>query len=102
MPASFSGVFVFGDSVVDPGNDLAAFNFLNSFPFSLPDGAPTADKGYFEGRFSNGFNYADLVSNKLIAQATQATFPFGISNSLLGVNLPFVGKPSGNNLSFAY
>jgi Ca2+-binding RTX toxin-like protein len=103
MPApNFSGVFVFGDSLVDPGNDLAAFNFLKRFPFDLPSGAPTADKGYFDGRFTNGYNFADLVSNKFIAQATQATFPFGISSDLIGVSLPSVGKPSGNNLSFAY
>jgi phospholipase/lecithinase/hemolysin len=102
MPASFSGVFAFGDSLVDPGNDLAAFNFLKRFPFDLPDGAPTADKGYFEGRFTNGYNLADLITNKLVFQASQATFPYGISTALFGTSLPIVGKPGGNNLSFAY
>jgi phospholipase/lecithinase/hemolysin len=102
MADSFSGVFVFGDSLVDPGNDLQVFNFLSRFPFDLPDGAPTADKGYFEGRFSNGYNFADLVSNKFIFQATQATFPYGLSNTLFGATLPNVAKPDGNNLSFAY
>jgi Ca2+-binding RTX toxin-like protein len=102
MPASFSGVFVFGDSLVDPGNDLAVYNFLKRFPFDLPNGAPTADKGYFEGRFTNGHNFADLITNKLVFQASQATFPYGISNALLGITLPIFGKPSGNNLSFAY
>lgn len=110
MPASTaadlsatSGVYVFGDSLVDPGNDLAVYNFLSRFPFpNLPNGAPTSDKGYFEGRFSNGYNFADLVSNKLIFQATTPTFPYGLSNTLFGVNLPFQGKPDGNNLSFAY
>jgi phospholipase/lecithinase/hemolysin len=102
MPTSFSGVYVFGDSLVDPGNDLAAYNFLKRFPFDLPDGAPTSDKGYFEGRFTNGFNYADLVSNKFVSQPTTATFPYGVSNAVFGTNLPVVGKPDGNNLSFAY
>src|SRR5262245_28589869 len=100
---SFSGVFVFGDSLVDPGNDLAVFNFIKRFPIGdLPDGAPTADKGYFAGRFSNGFNFADLVSNKAIHQATATTFPYGISNDLFGVSLGSVGRPDGNNLNFAY
>ena len=99
---AYTGVYVFGDSLVDPGNDLAAYNFLKRFPFNVPDGAPTADKGYFEGRFTDGYNYADLVSNKLISQATQATFPYGISTDLIGVPLPSVSKPDGNNLSFAY
>jgi phospholipase/lecithinase/hemolysin len=102
MPASFSGVFVFGDSLVDPGNDLAVFDFLKRFPFDLPDGAPTADRGYFEGRFTNGYNLADLIANKLVAQASQATFPYGISSALFGTSLPIGGAPSGNDLSFAY
>jgi phospholipase/lecithinase/hemolysin len=102
MP-SFSGVFVFGDSLVDPGNDLKVANQVASFPFtSLPNGAPTADKGYFLGRFTNGFNYADLVSNKFIGEATQATYPYGVTNTLLGVSIGSVSRPSGNNLSFAY
>lgn len=100
---SYTGVFVFGDSLVDPGNDLKVFDFLKRFPINnLPDGAPTADKGYFAGRFSDGYNFADLISNKLLAQATQPTFPYGISNTLFGVSLGSVGRPSGQNLSFAY
>src|ERR1700716_3959681 len=53
LPA-FSGVYVFGDSLVDPGNDLKAAQLLNGLPFAfLPKGAPTADKGDFEGRFTH-------------------------------------------------
>jgi len=38
----YSSVFVFGDSLVDPGNDLKVFDFLKRFPINnLPDGAPT-------------------------------------------------------------
>ena len=100
--ASYSGVYVFGDSLVDPGNDLKAFEKLSSFPFvDLPNGAPTADKGYYLGRFTDGYNFADLVSNKFIGETTQATFPYGITN-LLGVSIGSVSRPSGNNLSFAY
>lgn len=99
----YSGVFVFGDSLVDPGNDLKVFDFLKRFPINnLPDGAPTADHGYFQGRFSDGYNFADLISNKLLAQPTQPTFPYGISNTLFGVSVGSVGRPDGQNLNFAY
>lgn len=102
LPA-FSGVFVFGDSLVDPGNALKAANFLGSLPFtSTPERAPTADKGYFEGRFTDGYNFADLVSNKLLLQPTKTTFPYGFEDPLLGIPITLGGRPDGNNLSFAY
>src|SRR3954447_25255205 len=101
-PLSFTGVFAFGDSLIDPGNDLKAAQRLSSFPFvNVPDGAPTAANGYFLGRFTDGWNFADLVANKLINAPTQATFPYGVTKSLLGI--PVNGaRPDGNNLSFAY
>ena len=100
---SFSGVYVFGDSLVDPGNALKAAKFLDSLPFtSTPDRAPTPDKGYFQGRFSDGYNFADLISNKLLLQATGTTFPYGFEDPVLGIPITIGGRPSGNNLSFAY
>jgi hypothetical protein len=105
MPASpsYSGVYVFGDSLVDPGNDLRAAQFIGSFPFvDLPAGAPTADKGYFDGRFTDGLNFADLISNKFISSPTKPTFPFGFSDPVLGITVPFENRPTGINLSFAY
>ena len=100
---SVSGVFTFGDSTVDPSNDLKAAEAFNDLPFvDTPNGAPTADKGYYLGRFSNGYNFADLVANKLIGQTTHATFPYGVSNSLFGFATGSIGRPDGNNLSFAY
>jgi Ca2+-binding RTX toxin-like protein len=102
LPA-FSGVYVFGDSLVDPGNDLSAAELLNGLPFVvLPKGAPTADNGYFEGRFTDGYNFADLISNKLLHEPTAATFPYGFAESVLGLPIPFGNRPDGNNLSFAY
>jgi phospholipase/lecithinase/hemolysin len=102
LPA-FSGVYVFGDSLVDPGNDLRAAQVLAAFPFvNVPSGAPTADKGYFEGRFTDGFNFADLISNKFLSAPTKPTFPFGFSDPVLGLTVPFENQPSGINLSFAY
>lgn len=102
LPA-YSGVYVFGDSLVDPGNDLRAAQLLSQLPFDiLPNGAPTADKGYFEGRFTDGYNFADLISNKLLHEATAATFPYGFTESLLGLPIALGNRPDGNNLSFAY
>jgi hypothetical protein len=99
----FTGFYVFGDSLVDPGNALAAAKLLADFPFvSLPNGAPTASKGYFEGRFSDGYNFADLISNKLLAEPTQATFPYGFQDPIFGLTIPFVSRPDGDALSFAY
>jgi len=100
---TFTGVYVFGDSLVDPGNALKAIKFLDDLPFtSTPDRAPTADKGYFQGRFSDGYNFADLVSNKLILAAQKTTFPYGFEDPVLGIPITIGGKPVGNNLSFAY
>jgi len=102
-PLQASAVYVFGDSLVDPGNDLKAAQLLDAFPFvGLPSGAPTADKGYFAGRFTDGYNFADLIGDKLLGVATKATFPYGFSDPVLGLTVPFVDRPEGNNLSFAY
>jgi phospholipase/lecithinase/hemolysin len=100
----FSGFYVFGDSLVDAGNALKLAKLYDSLPFSdFPDGAPSADLGYYAGRFSNGFTFADLVSNKTIGTATKPTFPYGYDDPWLGVPIdPFASAPSGNNLNWAY
>jgi len=92
---SFTGVVVFGDSLVDSGNGLRAARSLDSVPFvALPSGAPTSAKGYFEGRFTDGYNFADLVSNKLLSKATSPTYPYGFEDPLFGLSIPFVNRPS--------
>ncbi len=99
----YSGVYVFGDSLVDAGNALKLAQAYSKLPFTaLPDGAPTTTKGYFEGRFSNGYTFADLLSNKYIAVPTKPTFPYGYEEPLLGLSFPFASKPRGNNLNWAY
>jgi phospholipase/lecithinase/hemolysin len=66
-PASYSGLYVFGDSLSDAGN-VFAFSGA-TVPLSPP---------YFEGRFSNGPNYADLLAQQL--GLTQN--PIGLNPSL--------------------
>ena len=101
---AYTGAYVFGDSLVDSGNALKLAQWYGGLPFTdLPEGAPTADLGYFKGRFSDGYVFTDLISNKAIGLVTKPVFPFGYVDPWLGVPLdPFANDPSGNNLNFAY
>ena len=100
----YSGVIVFGDSLVDAGNALKLADWYDGLPFTDDvDAAPTADKGYYAGRFTNGFTFADLISNKFLGVATKPVFPYGYEDPYLGVRIaPFASDPSGHNLNFAY
>jgi Ca2+-binding RTX toxin-like protein len=100
----FTGVFVFGDSLVDSGNALKLANFYSDLTFSdLPEGAPDPALGYFKGRFTNGYTFADLICNKITGHVTQPVFPFGYEDPWLGIPIdPFADDPKGNNLNFAY
>ncbi len=101
---AYSGIYVFGDSLVDSGNALKLAQWYGSLPFSdLPDGAPTSALGYFQGRFTNGYTFADLISNKTIGLVTKPVFPYGFEDPWLGIPVdPFASDPNGNNLNFAY
>jgi phospholipase/lecithinase/hemolysin len=101
---AYSGVFVFGDSLIDAGNALKLAQWYGGLPFTdLPEGAPTSDLGYFQGRFTNGYTFADLLSNKAIGLATKPVFPYGFDDPVFGLPIdPFASDPSGHNLNFAY
>jgi phospholipase/lecithinase/hemolysin len=101
---AYTGAFVFGDSLVDSGNALKLANFYGSLPFTdLPEGAPYASLGYFQGRFTNGYTFADLISNKTVGLVTKPVFPYHYEDPVLGIPIdPFAPKPTGNNLNFAY
>ena len=73
----FSNLFVFGDSLVDSGNARAA-----RLAGGGVDPAPPS-LGYFEGRFSNGYNFADYLSFDLVGGPATA-FAFGGSNFSVG------------------
>jgi phospholipase/lecithinase/hemolysin len=73
-------VYVFGDSFVDAGNA-----YLGTLPFVPPLPAPAADpaQGYFQGRFGDGFTYADIISRRLTGSVT-TPFLAGGSNFAVG------------------
>jgi len=101
---TYTGVYVFGDSLVDSGNALKLAQWYGDLTFSdLPDGAPTTELGYYKGRFSDGYTFADLLSNKEIGAVTKPVFPYGFEDPWIGIPIsPFASDPSGNNLNFAY
>ncbi len=100
----YTGAFIFGDSLVDSGNALKLANFYGSLPFTdLPEGAPYPWLGYFDGRFTDGYTFADLISNKTIGLVSKPVFPYHFEDPVFGVPIdPFAGDPSGHNLNFAY
>lgn len=101
---AYTGAYIFGDSLVDSGNALKLAKFYGTLTFSdLPEGAPDPALGYFQGRFSDGYTFADLISNKAIGLVSKPVFPFHFEDPLFGIPIdPFAGDPSGNNLNFAY
>jgi phospholipase/lecithinase/hemolysin len=101
---AYSGVYVFGDSLVDPGNALGLAEWYDGLPLQeLPEGAPTEELGYFEGRFSNGYTFADLVANKAIGKVTEPIFPYHFEDPWLGLPIaPFADEPHINNSNWAY
>lgn len=63
----YTSVTVFGDSLVDAGNVSL-----------LTAGAtPKASLGYFQGRFTNGYDYTDLLSQALYGTPTKASLAGG-------------------------
>lgn len=74
----FGDLFVFGDSLVDAGN--ARIARLSS---GGPDPAPPA-LGYYQGRFSNGPNFADFLSQDLFGVNTTASLAGGKNFSVGG------------------
>lgn len=90
-PASatdYSSFYVFGDSLVDSGN---AF-------YGTSGAEANAINGYYNGRFSNGYNFADYLSNSLINQYTAPALVGGNNLSVGGADAQF--KPGQVSPSF--
>jgi outer membrane lipase/esterase len=64
---SFSTFYVFGDSLVDAGNVRIATG----------GATPSAALGYFQGRFTNGYDYTDLLSIATFGTPTVASLAGG-------------------------
>jgi len=94
-----SGVYVFGDSLVDSGNASKAARTFGIFLPGVEDPTP-ASLGYFEGRFTNGYTFADHFSIAITGKPPKSVFPYGYPLPLFG-QIRFA-KPKGNTMNFAY
>ena len=75
---SYSNLFVFGDSLVDSGNARDA-----RIASGGVDPAPPS-QGYYEGRFSNGYNFADYLSLSISGTPATAYLAGGTNFSVGG------------------
>lgn len=85
VPAQAARLFVFGDSLVDTGNVDAALRAQGQ-----PTRTPAAF-GYFQNRFTNGYNFADVVSVAL-GQGPSLAYGYPVA--------PYAYFYGGNNFSF--
>lgn len=88
LAATFSRMFVFGDSTSDTGNVFnASGGVLPPFP-------------YFNGRFSNGPNWIDYLAQDLNLNPTPyTTLTLGVSPTQ-GINFAFGGATTGLDNTF--
>lgn len=77
----YSSLYVFGDSLVDAGN------------ISLLTGGTTPNEslGYFDGRFTNGYDYTDLLSIGLYGTPTTAALAGGNNYAFGGARVVDLG-----------
>ena len=88
---SYSNLFVFGDSLVDAGNAQAFRRAVGG-----ADPAPAA-AGYFQGRFSNGYTFADYLGRSVDGGPTVASAYGGRNYSVGGAQareMPGDASPS--------
>lgn len=89
--AQFTSLTIFGDSLVDAGN---IFTFTGG---AVPD----SNLGYFNGRFTNGYDYTDLLSIELFGAPTVASlqggtnFAFGGARASNTSGIPDLGEQLG-------
>ncbi len=90
--SDYSSVLVFGDSLVDSGNARLA-----SLAMGLADPAPPA-AGYFQGRFTNGYNFADYIAQGVTGQPATAFLAGGANFAVGGATAAF--SPTETRPSF--
>jgi phospholipase/lecithinase/hemolysin len=114
---SFDRMYVFGDSLSDPGNIFNATTAANQLglpPGSIPPIQPTVPPYDSGGRFSNGLNWADYLAQDLginLKASTELSVLFPGSNQLSPITLinnkpvisPFFnGATATNSVNFAF
>jgi phospholipase/lecithinase/hemolysin len=87
--ATFSKLFVFGDSLSDPGNVFNATKVFGDPSKVLPPSPP-----YFDGRFSNGRVWAEYFGDELGLSPTPVT-ALGNQPANDGINYAFSGSTTG-------
>lgn len=85
---SYSGLYVFGDSLTDSGNAYLGTGGSQASPAN----------GYYFGRFSNGPNFADDISLALLGAPTVAALGGGLNFSVGGADAQY--KPGAASPSF--
>ncbi|WP_435876842.1 SGNH/GDSL hydrolase family protein [Sphingomonas quercus] len=73
---NYSGLYVFGDSLVDAGNAFLATGGAEASPIN----------GYYQGRFSNGYNFADYLSLAISGTPTQPALIGGTNVAVGGAD----------------
>ncbi len=74
---TYSGLYVFGDSLVDSGNAYLATEAE----------VARGQDGYLRGRFSNGFNFADYLSLAITGRAATSLYAGGLNMAVGGATL---------------
>jgi phospholipase/lecithinase/hemolysin len=113
---NFSKLYVFGDSLSDPGNIYNATSFVQWFDGLLGLEIPVLPPSppYFEGRYSNGPNWVDYLAEDLGITVTPSTelsifepslpfdSPVTITNNALEVSPYFNGATTEQSVNFAF
>jgi phospholipase/lecithinase/hemolysin len=97
---NFSKIYVFGDSLSDPGNIYNATSFVQWFDGLLGLKIPVLPPSppYFEGRYSNGLMWIDYLPKDLGITVTPST-ELAIFNPLLPFNSPVTITKNGLEVS---
>lgn len=111
----FSKLYVFGDSLSDPGNIFNSTTFVQPFDWLFGYDIPVIPPSpYYEGRYSNGPNWADYLAEDLGLTITPSTdlsvfhplLPFPSPVTITGDGLQaspyFQGATTNQSINFAY
>ncbi len=93
---NYAAMYVFGDSLSDTGNDLAATTAQQMVPAIPPSVTPYAT--YWQGRFSNGPVAVEYLWKLLSGKNNAELAPFALTGELnkkSSVNFAFGGSASG-------